>query len=421
MQNENELLSRAADGDRAACDALLAHYRDAVYRQVLRRVGNTQDAEEVTQNVFIKVYLNLRSFRGDGGFEAWVRSIAHREGVSWVRDRRPVTIELSPYAESLPNEEATPEQAVLKDETRRAVRRALESLPEHERRVAQAFYLEGSSYREIQTRYGLAKSSVADYLYRARRHLAQRLEGMLSLVWLPGWRSLTLLESGVSSGSASAPLAKAAVVTVTVAAATALTTTVLPPSPRPELRKPAGGVSVRERRSERNAKGEDFLTRALRPIGVAATLTIRIRGAISRLPAGAEGPRSTGEGERVKAEMAGEQVKKAWKQVGEEEAQDEAREEGRKQARRQADAEKEAQKQSQVRDERNEEESRKRDELAEEESRKRDERNEKEARERDEINERASRERDEINGRKAEEAAEAKRGNRATTGSGSPT
>jgi RNA polymerase sigma-70 factor (ECF subfamily) len=348
MQNDTELLNRAVDGDHDAFDALLARYRDAVYRQVLRRVGDPQDAEEVTQNVFIKVYLNLGSFRGDGDFAAWVRSIVHRESLTRVRGRRPMTVELSSYAEILADGEATPEQMVLNDERRRAVRRALESLPEHERRVAQAFYMEGLSYREIQNRHGLARSSIADYLYRARRHLARRLEGVLSLVWLPGWRSFTLLELGVASGgSTSAPLAKAAVVTVTAAAVTAMTTTVLPPSHRRGFLKPTGGVAVRETKSERDAKGDDLLTRALSHMRVRTNLTFAVQGTIPLplTPVGPEGPRDTRQDKRVKADKAREEPEEAREQVGEEKrARDEAEQKAREKARERAkEAEEKAQ------------------------------------------------------------------------------
>src|SRR5436305_873117 len=159
MRDDAELVRRALDGEREAFDSLVARYHAMVYQQALRRVGHAQDAEEVAQNSFLKAYLGLRDLREPAGFGAWLRAITVRESISWLRGERPALLGSAEEAEEEPDRASTPEQALLERELRATVQEALAALPVRERRVAQAFYIEGRSYEEIQERTGLARSS----------------------------------------------------------------------------------------------------------------------------------------------------------------------------------------------------------------------------------------------------------------------
>src|SRR5207248_10956469 len=172
MHDDSELIQRVLRGERSAFDALVDRYHAAVFRQALRRVRRPEDAEEVAQNVFVKAYLGLPRLQRAADFEHWLRVITARESISWLRGARPQP-ETAPDSElAIEDDAISPEEALLAGELRAAVRQAVDSLPEHERRVARAYYFDGNSYREIERRYGLAHSSVAGYLYRARQRLA---------------------------------------------------------------------------------------------------------------------------------------------------------------------------------------------------------------------------------------------------------
>ncbi len=269
MQNDSELVSRVLNGDASAFDTLVMRYRAVVYRQALRRVGHSQDAEEVTQISFLKAYQNLSHLRQSTDFGAWLRTITTHESISWMRAKRPDTSDLDLFQETRRDDGPTPEQALMEEEVRRAVRQALASLPEHERRVAQAFYLEGKSYREIQQKYGLARTSIAGYLYRARQRLAERLEGVMGLAWLPGaetWLQAMLNVFGGSGGSATAPVTKAVVTVATVAVVAA---GVSHQTSTP-LQKPAS-VKVQEINgtSGQAEKSEGLVAKLMRPVTMA--------------------------------------------------------------------------------------------------------------------------------------------------------
>src|SRR5262249_15429666 len=158
----SELIQQVLQGNRSAFDTLVARYHADVLRQALRRVRRQEDAEEVAQNVFVKAYVGLPRLQRTADFEHWLRVITARESITWLRRTRPEP-ETTPEHEPIEDGAASPEEALLAAELRAAVRRALDSLPEHERRVAHAYYFDGASYREIERRYGLAHSSIAGY------------------------------------------------------------------------------------------------------------------------------------------------------------------------------------------------------------------------------------------------------------------
>jgi RNA polymerase sigma-70 factor (ECF subfamily) len=237
--SNSELINRILGGDGTAFDVLVESYRASVYRQALGRVDHPQDAEEVTQNVFLKVYLNLCDLRDGESFEAWLRTITMRESGLCIRGRH---VEREGPSERLERERdtgLTPEQAVLQTELRNRIRQAIRSLPEHERKVARAFYLEDHSYREIQERFGLTHSTVAGYLYRARRRLAERLDGLLSFIWLPGWETLWPAVSNPEAAHATKAAVVATVATVALVAGTV-------PSHRRAVEPMRVGVSMQE-------------------------------------------------------------------------------------------------------------------------------------------------------------------------------
>jgi RNA polymerase sigma-70 factor (ECF subfamily) len=224
MHDDRELVQRVLQGERSAFDTLVARYHAAVFRQALRRVRRPEDAEEVAQNVFVKAYVGLPRLQRAADFEHWLRVITARESISWLRRAHPET-EPAPDGELMEQDATSPEEALLAGELRAAVRQALNSLPEHERRVAHAYYFDGESYREIERRYGLAHSSIAGYLYRARHRLADRLKGVLpGFTCMPGlaswcqtaWRML--LEGDRPMHVTKAAVAAASVVTVAMVA-----------------------------------------------------------------------------------------------------------------------------------------------------------------------------------------------------------
>src|SRR5262249_42565903 len=88
VTNDAELIRRVAAGDETALRGLFARHQTRIYRFILRLVGNTAVAEEVTNEVFLEVWRNAGKFEGASAAATWMLSIAHHRAVSYLRKRR---------------------------------------------------------------------------------------------------------------------------------------------------------------------------------------------------------------------------------------------------------------------------------------------------------------------------------------------
>ena len=88
LNNEKELLEEIARGDMAAFSTLMKHYSQGVYTLVVRIIGNECEAEEVTQDIFMKVYNQLSYFSGRSTFSTWLYRIAYNAAISHTRRKR---------------------------------------------------------------------------------------------------------------------------------------------------------------------------------------------------------------------------------------------------------------------------------------------------------------------------------------------
>ncbi|MGE5653595.1 MAG: RNA polymerase sigma factor [Bacillota bacterium] len=139
-------------------------YRRYIFAVVLPIVKNPADAEDISQEVFIRAYERLASYQG-GSFKAWLGQIAVRSAIDHWRKlkRRPDT--------PLDEVTALPEKAVISLDDRLTLSAMLSSLSSQQQEAIQLYYYQGLSYREIAARLGVAEKTVESLLYRARGHL----------------------------------------------------------------------------------------------------------------------------------------------------------------------------------------------------------------------------------------------------------
>jgi RNA polymerase sigma-70 factor, ECF subfamily len=154
-------VSAATAGDREAMRQLYLRHAAAVQACVLRIVGDRDDAEDVTQQVFAKLLTELPRYRpGDAPFRAWVLRIAHNVAVDHLRGRRTVPCEAV-------HEPDTGEDEVA-EQARRSLRAALAELPPAQRDVLLLTHLVGLSPSEIATHLGRSVRSIHGLHYRGR-------------------------------------------------------------------------------------------------------------------------------------------------------------------------------------------------------------------------------------------------------------
>ena len=181
MTKEQELaaIRRVQRGDVNAFEPLMAAYEKNVYNLALRMTGNAQDAEDMTQEAFLKAYSSLDSFRGDSKFSVWLYRIVSNVCLDHLRrkSRRPA-VSLSMEDEGgedvqldLPDTSQSPEELLEKKLTREAVQRGLAQLPEDARQILLLREIQGLSYEEIGEALHLEAGTVKSRIFRARKKL----------------------------------------------------------------------------------------------------------------------------------------------------------------------------------------------------------------------------------------------------------
>lgn len=166
------LVRRAQNDDRAAFDALYTQHVGRVYAVCLRMSASRTEAERLTQDVFVRAWQRLKTFRGDSAFASWLYRLAVNVVLQDGRGsrRRESRIAVLADPEVLDRRSNT-----SKDDMRMDLERAIASLPAGARQVLVLHDIEGYKHQEIARMTGSAVGSVKAQLHRARRLLRERL------------------------------------------------------------------------------------------------------------------------------------------------------------------------------------------------------------------------------------------------------
>ncbi len=174
------LIRRTLDGDQNAFTTLVTKYQKWVHTLVWRKIGDFHIAEELTQDIFLKVYKKLSTLKPTDHFPGWLYVIASRHCIAWYRKKQLPTTSLDTMPTSeleelsyLQHESAHSEQISL-ERQREVVKHLLRKLPESERTVVTLHYLAEMSCEEISEFLGVSPNTVKSRLHRARKRLANQ-------------------------------------------------------------------------------------------------------------------------------------------------------------------------------------------------------------------------------------------------------
>ena len=169
----DDLVARAQAGDQTAFRDLYRQHAGRVYALCLRLTGDAGDADERTQDVFVRLWDKLRSFRGESAFSSWL----HRLAVNVVLNERRTTgrreRRVTPTEDpgSLEKNQGNPTEGLSID-----LERAIAELPNGAREVFVLFDIEGYGHADIARLVGIAEGTSKAQLFRARRLLREKLE-----------------------------------------------------------------------------------------------------------------------------------------------------------------------------------------------------------------------------------------------------
>jgi RNA polymerase sigma-70 factor (ECF subfamily) len=176
-------VDQALSGDRAAFGQLMHRYAGAVFNLAYRMLGNAEDAEDASQEIFLRAYTRLASFDRQRRFSTWLLSIGSNYCIDRLRRRRFSWLTLDDAVFALPSRERGPERIAIDREQQAIVQRALQKLPEHYRIVTVLRYWSDLSYEEIANVTGLPESTIKTRLHRARHMLAEALGPEEQMLW----------------------------------------------------------------------------------------------------------------------------------------------------------------------------------------------------------------------------------------------
>ena len=184
--SEQELIKRCQAGETAAFEQLVADYEKRILNYCFRMLGNAHDAEDATQEVFVKVFRFMDKFNGQSAFSTWLYKIASNVCLDFLRKakRQPKDVvslyqsndEGEEFALPLEDKTALPYDKVQLSDAQKALLLALEQLGEEQKRVIILRDIEGLSYEEIAEITKSAPGTVKSRINRARRALQKLLE-----------------------------------------------------------------------------------------------------------------------------------------------------------------------------------------------------------------------------------------------------
>jgi len=174
--NDAELVSQILNGNMKSFTFLVSRYQKLVVHITGRLIQRHEELEDVSQEVFLKVYQNLGKYRNECKLSTWIATIAYNTSINYLRkfkksddtclDDKAILDKLADYRSD--DYETT--------DLHRYIRNQIELLPVHYRTVLTLYHLEEFSYQEIETITGMPEGTVKNYLFRAKALLKEKLK-----------------------------------------------------------------------------------------------------------------------------------------------------------------------------------------------------------------------------------------------------
>jgi len=187
-QEDYELVAQALQGDQSAYARLRNKYWRPIHAMLSRMIRDKNDAEDLTQEAFIKAFNSLQSFNTDYAFSTWLYKIASNNCIDYLRKRRLKTVSIDAPVQTRDGEvqfeladphAVRPDKPITAAERTAVLQEAIRNLPEKYRVVIELRHTHELEYADIAERLGLPLGTVKAHLFRARALLLKRLQGKL--------------------------------------------------------------------------------------------------------------------------------------------------------------------------------------------------------------------------------------------------
>jgi RNA polymerase sigma-70 factor (ECF subfamily) len=169
------LIDACLAGDQDSFAELINRYKNLVYSIILRKTKDSEEANDLAQDVFFKIYRNLQSYSPEYRFSTWVIRITTNHVIDQHRKKRQETVPLEDYAHDLPATTGSPEAVYIKREQTRRINKIVEGLPSMYKIPIMLYHQQGLSYQEISEIINEPLSKVKNRIFRGRKLLKDGL------------------------------------------------------------------------------------------------------------------------------------------------------------------------------------------------------------------------------------------------------
>jgi len=177
VSRDQTLVKRTLDGDLDAFGELVQIYQSSVFNVCYRTLGNRRDAEDLTQEAFLRAYNNIKSYDPERPFGPWMRTLAANLCYNKLNRRELNRVPLEDERD-FPHRDpvSSPEKTLEISQENQSLYQALWELPHQYRIALELRHFQGLSYQEMAEAINLPLNTVRSHLYRGRQKLAEILE-----------------------------------------------------------------------------------------------------------------------------------------------------------------------------------------------------------------------------------------------------
>ena len=173
MLSDYDLIKKCIEGDQEYFCELVTRYKKLIYNIVFNIIKDKDEVEDMTQEVFIRIYKSLGSYNPEFKFSTWSARVARNLCLDELRKKRLNCISIDEY-EGFAREADTPEKSYIYNENRLEIKNVIDELPVKYKSLIILYHIKGLSYKEMSEKLGEPMSIIKNRLFRARMLLKER-------------------------------------------------------------------------------------------------------------------------------------------------------------------------------------------------------------------------------------------------------
>lgn len=174
--SDEQLIHEILSGDTSAFKTLMEKYQSQVFRTTMGFLHSKEDAEDITQDIFVKVYQSLTSFKGESEFSTWLYTVTVNMSINFItRNRKNRLLQSLEDIFSRPSSEKTPLEQLEESERDQRIRKAIDSLSEKQRTAFILSKYEELPQKTIASVMNTSEGAIEQLLQRAKNNLQRKL------------------------------------------------------------------------------------------------------------------------------------------------------------------------------------------------------------------------------------------------------